>query len=1445
MKPSLRRAFLQSLLWLPVALSVIWFVNQERLDYLHAQERVRERARHAALAEGQLIQLRLMQQFQQLGFVANAIVGDQNPETLDDRTRQTLQRYASEHPELLAINILSADTQRIAWSNHPQSAKPIFHAMDFTPMPGRPSDQLGKARFAPRYQSVIVAMRYRMQDMQGRTLYYVGSPYRLDALLTGLSGGGWIMALRDRRENTLLDLPRPGGNAAQPQGSTDRIEEPIGYLPMSLVVTWPTAKAWALYSEGLGERLLGRSLVVGLFVLAALVIGRLLRSRQTLLQKNARFARFNALLAHVNQAIVQSSDVADLLQRTCRLFVRDPGIALAWIGRPDEQARFVFLAHAGNGSGFLKDLVITADPDHPEQWCSAGLAWNEGRPVFASGSQFTAMPVAWRERMQAHGLCAAAALPLYRGKRLWALLHLYFRGTKIITPDLQRTLLDLAEDLSNGIDRLDILQSQALLQRQHASLLGNAVAGVVMVRYPGAIIVEANAAIARIFGVNDVQEVLGRRMAEVAPSLIEPRMIETTHTALKAGRVDLDALDIVRVDGRAACIAISGKRIEADAADSTLVVWTVVDVTERQRLMQQMERLSRADPLTGLPNRRALEHHLDRAISRAQQEGSLVAVGLLDLDDFKPVNDRYGHEVGDQLLKQLGERLLARASGSDMIARLGGDEFVVVIEDLDVDHIQAQLDVILTRLRRGLEQPFDLGEGRTATVGMSMGVALAPTDGNNADTLLRLADAAMYRVKARKITRTQWWHLAGSEPLENEVDPPFDPFGSDAQMLLGRIRNVFETVEREFVEAFYGELGHRDDTAAILAVLGPDGIAALKTKQAEHLAFLLDVATTAPQIQVRGRHLGDLHALVGVAPSWLSASMQLYRDLLHWHLDVSDMPARERYRLQRVFDARIQIDLQSQLDAMLVVQNTYNAYLARPLPRPGQSWIEVIDDKLQSLGRLPGMRGCALLRPGGSGLFVVQASGGQLAEPITRLLSTPDFQPSLDINSPTGHGLAAQAWRTESIVTAKAVEHCQGLEPWIAAAARSGVRSMGAIPLQRAGQTDSIMLVFGAYPNQFDTQQGRTFLTAVQNRWNLIDDLLRKRQQVIGQQDAAHFRQWLYAGGLRMFMQPVVELHSGRLNKVEALARLVSPEGKIIGPGQFLPALREADLDALFRMGLSQSLAQLAQWRASGLEIDLSINLPPSTLLHEDCVQWIQQALRDNDLAPRHLVLELLESQEVDESLRDEAIGKLGRLGVRLAIDDLGSGFSSLKRLASLPFDVIKVDQGIMLDIERDPVKALSLVRTVVQIGRDFEKEVVVEGVENAGIVEAVTQLGAQFGQGYGIAKPMPSEEFQSWATLRGAGRESSPQTASPRLSTPLGALAYHWLQTHDDPPHRATVFAQCPLSAYLQGLGPIAAEARALHDAVHHAETLAQQKTASKALTAWLAERVRRQRLP
>lgn len=168
---------------------------------------------------------------------------------------------------------------------------------------------------------------------------------------------------------------------------------------------------------------------------------------------------------------------------------------------------------------------------------------------------------------------------------------------------------------------------------------------------------------------------------------------------------------------------------------------------------------ARTDVLTGLPNRFALEQHLPHALERARRHGIAVAVGMIDLDDFKPINDQFGHDAGDTLLRQLAQQLQAQLRGTDYLARLGGDEFVLVLEDLDPAHAEPQLAIILQRLERVIQTPFDLGQGRQARVGMTLGLALFPDDGEDADTLLRNADAAMYQAKARKGDRAQWWRL--------------------------------------------------------------------------------------------------------------------------------------------------------------------------------------------------------------------------------------------------------------------------------------------------------------------------------------------------------------------------------------------------------------------------------------------------------------------------------------------------------------------------------------------------------------------------------------------------------------------------------------------------------------------------------------------------------------
>ena len=152
--------------------------------------------------------------------------------------------------------------------------------------------------------------------------------------------------------------------------------------------------------------------------------------------------------------------------------------------------------------------------------------------------------------------------------------------------------------------------------------------------------------------------------------------------------------------------------------------------------------LALTDSLTGLPNRRGLSEALEQALARSSAQ-RLTAVYLLDLDGFKPVNDRLGHEAGDEVLVGVARRLQALLRGSDVVARLGGDEFVVVAAGLSGD---ADAQALGRKLLDGFREPF-AAAGEACRVGITIGYALAPLDGRDANGLLKRADAAMYAGK--------------------------------------------------------------------------------------------------------------------------------------------------------------------------------------------------------------------------------------------------------------------------------------------------------------------------------------------------------------------------------------------------------------------------------------------------------------------------------------------------------------------------------------------------------------------------------------------------------------------------------------------------------------------------------------------------------------------------
>jgi diguanylate cyclase (GGDEF)-like protein len=188
-------------------------------------------------------------------------------------------------------------------------------------------------------------------------------------------------------------------------------------------------------------------------------------------------------------------------------------------------------------------------------------------------------------------------------------------------------------------------------------------------------------------------------------------------------------------------LAASVSRVALPGED--LYVCILRDLTEQHRSQAHIHRLAHHDPLTGLENRAALSERLEQQLAQARRSHLPLAVLFIDLDHFKKINDSFGHQAGDLLLKGASARMKDLLRDVDTLARLGGDEFIIVLhEPLSPDSVRA----VAVRLVESLQQPYHL-DGITAHSGASVGVALYPEDGADAEILMRHADMAMYAAK--------------------------------------------------------------------------------------------------------------------------------------------------------------------------------------------------------------------------------------------------------------------------------------------------------------------------------------------------------------------------------------------------------------------------------------------------------------------------------------------------------------------------------------------------------------------------------------------------------------------------------------------------------------------------------------------------------------------------
>lgn len=551
--------------------------------------------------------------------------------------------------------------------------------------------------------------------------------------------------------------------------------------------------------------------------LRALLVGRLLQDLAWQLEGYAEgYGRVRDLLLHLDHLLVGADSEATMVPQIMDFLIQGGGVDGAWLGHPDSNGKIVFTASAGEGMAeYLATITIGVDDDTPEGQGPAGRAWRTKEVQITPdwGEDSSIGP--WRKQARPFGWNSSAAIPLVDSGGRRRILALMSRERGFFGhSDQQLILAHLAAVLGLAMERLHLIAEE--VRHREALERLNTLYHALMAE--GDILLRAHSerellretcrrlAISHLFtaawvgrpnedGVMKYLATAGRGAQAIDSIHLTvantPGGSQTLAArAWRSGRLQYSndyladpslALlhDQFRLHRWRASVAIPILRqgqiwgVLVAIADrvgvfdeailgllariARLLSHGLDEIDLRASLDAEHGRqawLAHHDPLTGLPNRAALSLRMAEAMARTLRHERILAVGMLDLDDFKPINDQYGHAAGDILLATLANRLRKALRQTDFAARLGGDEFVLVFEDL---RSMNDLDPILARVQEAIEEPFILPGGGNVTVRGSLGLTLYPIDEGDPDLLLRHADQALYIIKAAKRNRQHFW----------------------------------------------------------------------------------------------------------------------------------------------------------------------------------------------------------------------------------------------------------------------------------------------------------------------------------------------------------------------------------------------------------------------------------------------------------------------------------------------------------------------------------------------------------------------------------------------------------------------------------------------------------------------------------------------------------------
>ncbi len=586
----------------------------------------------------------------------------------------------------------------------------------------------------------------------------------------------------------------------------------------------------------------------------------------------------------------------------------------------------------------------------------------------------------------------------------------------------------------------------------------------------------------------------------------------------------------------------------------------------------------------------------------------------------------------------------------------------------------------------------------------------------------------------------------------------------------GRLGETLVSIIDDLVERNIESTRDEKPSSTAISHLNETEASTVKTELSRYITLLVDPNSDEESVTLASKQITRTLLTVGVSVDWLlkmiSEAVEIFRSAPSKYGIAPEVLKETASLLEAKFASQILVILETERhdDEVRFLEIEELAQITQRATSTSHLLKLLLDSLIQSEGIAGAYFGHFNLE----GQLEYDHFAGETFVQIGRLASERKIPPpSSRADLPTGGGPAGRAWRSGEIQVSAAIQSDPTMAPWSEAYSKLGIRCTAAIPIMNSdGKIEGLIGLYSNLPGYFAKSSRLKILQLTRQIIGAAIERLASAKP-ISYETRTVMRGLVSSHRVEMHYQPIVDLKTGELHKVEALARL-KPEGSagLIYPGDFLAALGPDDFLILFEIGLIKSCQALADWEGLGIRTSVSVNFPPQGFSDPRYLRVISKSIENSGIDPTRLTLELTEEEELNElEISAKVLDSIKGFGVKLSQDDLGSGFSSLRRLEKIGFNEVKIDQTLVRN-PTDPKSPLKLIEHLASLAHDLNLSVVVEGLESEALIEAATIMGADYGQGYAIAKPMPGRDIADFAL------SFEWQNKSDRPKTSLGGIA-------------------------------------------------------------------------